>query len=229
MRSGSLTKVATATDQLANVPTELQEGNRFVCWREESRNGKPTKVPINPHTGNEAESDNPVTWSTLAEAIAFYQTHLNKLQGVGRMFDAGDGMIGVDFDDCLDDHGSIINDHDAAEWLPRLNSYSEISPSGRGVKVWLRANIDLDGKTGRRDARRGIEIYRERRYFTITGRILLQFSARVEVRQSVAEVFYRGIFGARKSAAVIPRPRPGATACLASIRHSPARISPRCL
>jgi hypothetical protein len=67
MQSGSLTNVATAADQLANVPRELQEGSRFVCWREESRNRKPTKVPINPHTGNEAESDNPVTWSTLAE------------------------------------------------------------------------------------------------------------------------------------------------------------------
>ena len=38
--------------QLANVPKELRDGKRFVCWREEIRNGKPTKVPVNPHTGN---------------------------------------------------------------------------------------------------------------------------------------------------------------------------------
>jgi putative DNA primase/helicase len=192
--------------QFANVPKELQDGKRFVCWREETRNGKPTKVPVNPHTGNEAESDNPVTWCTLAEAVAFHQTHRKNLQGLGRMFDPADGIIGVDFDDCLDDHGNIIPGHVAAEWLPRLNSYSEISPSGRGVKVWLKARLDLDGKTGRRDTKQGVEIYREHRYFTPTGRRLLQFSANVEERQSVIAAFYRAIFSAKKSAAVIPTP-----------------------
>jgi hypothetical protein len=192
--------------QLANVPKELRDGKRFVCWREEIRNGKPTKVPVNPHTGNDAESDDPATWSTLAEAVAFFQTHWNKPQGVGRMFDPADGVIGVDFDDCLDGHGNIISGHVAAEWLPRLNSYCEISPSGQGVKVWLQARLDLDGKTGRRNAKEGVEIYRERRYFTLTGRRLPQFSANIEERQSVVEVFCRGLFRAKKSAAPIPTP-----------------------
>ena len=167
-----------------------------------------TKVPVNPHTGNDAESDNPATWSTLAEAVVFYQTHSNKLQGVGRMFDPADGMIGVDFDDCLDDHGNIIPGHVAAVWLPRLNSYSEISPSGRGVKVWLKAHLDLGGRTGRRDAKQGVEIYQERRYFTLTGRRMPQFSASVEERQSVVQVFYRAIFSTKKSGAVIPTTHP---------------------
>jgi putative DNA primase/helicase len=192
--------------QLANVPKELQDGQRFVCWREEIRNGKPTKVPVNPYTDNEAEADNPATWSTLAEAVAFLQMHWNKLQGVGRMFEPADGIIGVDFDDCLDDNGNIMRGHVAAEWLPRLNSYSEISPSGRGVKVWLQARLDLDGKTGRRDAIQGVEIYQERRYFTLTGRRLPQFSANIEERQSVVEVFCRALFSAKNSVAVIPTP-----------------------
>jgi len=203
--------------QLASVPKELQDGRRFVCWREESRNGKPTKVPVNARTGSEAASDNPETWSTLAEAVAFHQTHRERLQGVGRMFDPADGVIGVDFDDCLDDRGSIIPGHVASEWLPRLNSYSEISPSGRGVKVWLKAHLDLDGKTGRRNARQGVEIYRERRYFTLTGRRLPQFSSNVEERQSVVEVFYPSIFNAKKSAAVIPTPSPPPTTTDAEI------------
>ena len=158
--------------QLVNVPRELQDGKRFVCWREETRNEKRTKVPISPHDGNEAQSDNPATWSTLGEAVAFYLTRTNQVHGVGRMFDPADGIIGADFDDCLDDCGNIIPGHDAAEWLPRLNSYCEVSPSGLGVKIWVKANLDLDGKTGRRDSKRGVEIYRERRYFTLTGRRL---------------------------------------------------------
>jgi hypothetical protein len=206
MQLESLTCVAATAEQLSNVPKDLQEGKRFVCWRLENRNGKPRKVPVNPHTGKEAKADDPATWSTLAGAVAFHQMHWKELQGVGRMFDPADGMIGVDFDDCLDDHGNFIPGHVAAEWLPRLNSYCEISPGGRGVKVWLKARLDLDGKTGRRDAKQGVEIYRERRYFTLTGRWLPQFSADVEERQSIVEDFYRAIFSAKKSAAVIPTP-----------------------
>lgn len=188
--------------QLANVPTELQDGKRFVCWCEVNRNGNPAKVPVNPQSGYTAEADDPATWGTLAEALAFQQTHQKEVRGVGRMFDSADGVMGVDFDDCLDDKGNIIPTHLAAEWLPRLNSYCEISPSGRGVKVWFKACLGLDGKTGRRDAKQGVEIYRERRYFTITGRRLAHFSGDVENRQTVVEAFYRAIFRAKRT--VIP-------------------------
>ena len=157
---------------LENVPPILKEGSRFVCWREAVRNGKPTKVPVTPHTGDDAESNNPATWGTLDEAVAYYQADRDKLHGVGRMFHTDDGIIGIDFDKCLDDQGNIIASHVAAEWLPRLNSYTEISPSGTGVKVWVRAQHALGGKFGRTNRKLGVEIYRERRFFTITGRLL---------------------------------------------------------
>ncbi len=84
--------------QLANLPPTLTEGKKFVCWREAIRNDKPTKIPVNPHNGHDAESDNPATWATLAEAVAYYQSHRKTLHGVGRMFDPADGIIGIDFD-----------------------------------------------------------------------------------------------------------------------------------
>lgn len=185
--------------QLANLPAKLQADTRFVCWREETRNAKATKIPVDCHAGADAESDNPATWSTFAEAVGFYQAHRDTLHGVGRMFDSTDGIIGVDFDDCLDAQSNIIRSHAAAEWLPRLNSYCEISPSGQGVKLWVKAVHKLDGKTGRRDAKRGVEIYGKRRFFTITGRRLSQFSANVEVRQTVVDDFYSSIFCTRKN------------------------------
>lgn len=185
VRSSGVSYQSRDVLQFATVPNELQDGKRFVCWCEVNRNGKPAKIPINPQTGNAAEADDRATWSTLAEAVAFYRAQSKRLQGVGRMFDPADGIMGVDFDDCLDDHGNVIPSHYAAEWLPQLNSYCEVSPSGRGVKVWVKAQLDLDGRTGRRDAVQGVEIYRERRYFTLTGRRLPQFSADVEARQAV--------------------------------------------
>jgi putative DNA primase/helicase len=170
MKTTAYTRLDVAA--LANVPAELREKIRFVCWREAVRDGKATKIPVNPHTGDDAESDNPATWGTLAEAVACYEAHPDTLQGVGRMFDPTDRFMGIDFDKCLDDQGNVIATHVAAEWLPRLNSYTEISPSGTGVKVWVRAQHELGGKSGRTNRKLGVEIYSERRFFTMTGRLL---------------------------------------------------------
>lgn len=194
-------------EQMINLPKELQNGKRFVCWREAIRGARCTKVPVNPFTGKDAKSDNAATWSTLDEAIEFYRAHRSKLQGVGRMFDPTDRLIGVDFDDCLDDYGEIIPGHAAEMWLSRLDSYTEVSPSGRGVKLWVRASHDLGGKSGRRDAKQGVEVYRERRYFTLTGKRLEQFCGRVESRELEFSEFYSAIFGAKKT----DNPKPEAT------------------
>ena len=51
------------------------------------------------------------------------------------MFAAGGGYAGVDFDDCLI-NGELSPDSAAA--VRALDSYTEISPSGTGVKVWVR-------------------------------------------------------------------------------------------
>jgi putative DNA primase/helicase len=195
-------------EQLSNLPPELRTGKWFVAWRLEIRNGKPTKVPIDAHTGREAESDNPTTWSTLDEAAALYLARKSWLYGVGRMFDPISGIMGVDFDQCLDEHGVLIPGHPAAKWLRRFNSYCEISPSGRGIKIWIRGSHGLGGKSGRRDARHGVEIYGARRYFTITGQRLAQFSCRVERRQSLVDEFYDEFFGAKEHATGVPFPSP---------------------
>jgi len=47
-----------------------------------------------------------------------------------------------------------------------LNSYAEISPSGRGV------HIIAKGKTPAPLKRDRIEMYSAERYFTVTGRVL---------------------------------------------------------
>jgi len=185
---------------LDNVPPILKQGRRFVCWREVVRNGNPTKIPVDPHTGFEAKSDDPATWATFNEALAYYQAHCDTLQGIGRMFDPADGIMGIDFDKCLDDHRAIIPGTIADEWLPRFNSYSEASPSCKGVKVWVTGQHELGGKSGRRDSKLGVEIYRERRYFTITGKLLPQFSGKVEKRPTELDEFFFSVFGRKKTA-----------------------------
>jgi len=64
----------------------------------------------------------------------------------------------------------------AAQAIDRLDSYAEVSPSGTGVKVWVRARLDRSYR------KTGIEVYQRGRYFTITGQFLSQFSLTIEPR-----------------------------------------------
>jgi putative DNA primase/helicase len=43
------------------IPQELKALPQWVCWKAIQRNGKITKPPINPHTLEEAQTDNPTT------------------------------------------------------------------------------------------------------------------------------------------------------------------------
>jgi integrase len=49
------------------------------------------------------------------------------------------------------------------ELLRKIDGYAEISPSGKGIKLFTRSNLAISGKKG------NIEVYRDGRYFTVTG------------------------------------------------------------
>ncbi len=85
---------------------------------------------MNPHTGKPAAANDPATWGTFDEAMQ--ATKRYKWEGGGFVFAEGGGYAGVDFDDCRVD-GELTPE--AAAAVRALNSYTEISPSGNGVKV----------------------------------------------------------------------------------------------
>jgi hypothetical protein len=175
------------------IPDELKQGRFFVAWRYEYRankggNGKWTKVPYKAlplprglRRRPKAKADTPSTWTTFPAALAAYRANAERadderLDGVGREFDADDGLVGGDFDNCLSEDGKM--QPWAAERLKRLGiSYAETSPSRRGVKVFYRGTLAAkpDGTTGRRrggygpDGTGEIELYDRARYFTLTG------------------------------------------------------------
>jgi hypothetical protein len=189
--------------KLANLPEELRSGKRFVCWCEEVRDGEPTKVPINPHNGRKAKPNDPATWATLDQAVAYYLAHQDSLYGVGRMLHADDEIIGFDLDSSLDEDRNLITEHPAAKWLPLLDTCTEVSPSGTGVKGFVHAKHDLGGKAGRskKFGKRGnakkpmaVEMYRKCRFFAVTGEVLPRYSAKVEYRQEQIDAMYREYF-----------------------------------
>jgi len=146
---------------------------RWVFWRTLKRKGKPTKVPMNPATGEPAKSNDASTWSTRPRAQEWPQS-----DGVGLMLgDLGDGraICGVDLDSCRDPETGKL-----APWAKRvidaLDSYTEVSPSGEGVKVFFLLDAEHGLKGGsfvehghaREDHPPAIEVYFSGRFFTVT-------------------------------------------------------------
>jgi len=145
-------------------PKELSDLRQWICWRLEPdpKSDKPRKVPYDPKTGRKASSTNPDTWATLAEAVAAREKYL--FTGVGFVFTEECGIVGVDIDHCRNEDGSF---NDAAKAiLEKAQSYTEISPSGSGLHIFLRGV--MPGK-GNKNSASGVEMYATSRYFTMTG------------------------------------------------------------
>ena len=126
-------------------------------------NGKPTKVPINPTTGGGAMSNNPATWGTYEQAQQ--RAEQAGLNGVGFMLrPEAVSLVGVDIDDCIDDRGNVSEF--AMKTVRELESYCEITPSGRGLRLFVLGDLP-PGR--RKHSESGFEIYNERRFLTVTG------------------------------------------------------------
>ena len=160
------------TSRPTNIPRSMRETPRWVTWKavpSKRRPGGFDKIPTDPRTGKPFPKGSdylhsPKLWTTHDEAA-------NTGQPLG--FILGGGFAGVDLDD-------VITDGRLAPWagdlIARFGTYTEISPSGAGVKLFLRGRIDGDlfGK------RAGVEIYDRDRFFTVTGNSLPQCGDEVQ-------------------------------------------------
>lgn len=173
------------------LPAELREGNFFVCWKYEQREGKLTKPPVNPHTGGLASSTNPADWAPYPLALDAVDAH--RCEGIGRVVTADQGLVGIDLDHCRNKQTGQLDAH-AASIVRRLRSYTEITPSGEGVRIWVRGK-----KPGGRCRKEGVEIYDRNRYFTLTGEHVRGTPRTVESRQAELDSLCRELFPENKS------------------------------
>src|SRR5215213_6780349 len=167
--------------------TNMRDLRQWLCWRSVERDGKPTKIPYSPITGQRASSRTPETWTGYEEAVRACKEH--GYGGIGFVFTSEDDLCGVDLDGCLDPETGEIEPW-AWEIVEQLDSYTEISPSGTGVHVLVRAQLP-EGRN-----RKGrFEAYDRRRYFTVTGRHLEGTPRSIESRQEQLERVVQRVFG----------------------------------
>ena len=146
-------------------PTELKKRDRWIVRT-------PDKFPFSPYE----EDDHLGTIDPHDEKYqAEYDTALGALEettrysGLGFVFNYADGYTGVDFDNCVNAETREIRP-DIKTIIDKVESYTEISPSGTGVhmivKDWrfpLGPSGEQGGKVGK------AEMYSGKRYFTVTG------------------------------------------------------------
>ncbi len=144
-----------------NIPEELKVRPQWVVWKAVGE--KPDKVPYSPRSGRKASTTDLLTWATFEEACQALQT--GQYSGLGFVFCCGDPYAGVDLDECVDSQTGEIRLW-ALEIIQYLDSYTELSPSGKGLHVIIRGKVPTPLK------RDQIEMYCMERFFTMTGYIL---------------------------------------------------------
>jgi len=187
-----------ATTPLENIPAELKERNQWIPWKSIEKGGRDAKVPFQPD-GTPAKTDDPSTWSSFDKCVSV----ASRFNGLGYVFSADDPYTGIDLDSCFDPETGEISDW-AKRWITKLNSYSEISPSGCGVKVWVKAkfpfgngkNLKLKNQPKIRNKVAGVEAYDHGRYFCVTGKRLAGLSNNPEPRQEELNELYDFFFKA---------------------------------
>lgn len=174
--------MAVDADHLREVvPEALRQRPQWVLWKYIERGGKRTKMPIAAETGKAASSTDPSTWTTFEDALAASRRFAS-IAGVGFVFTADDPFCGVDLDECIVD-GEVVPE--ARMIIDALSTYTEVSPSGLGVKLIAEARKPegVGCKTTKVDGFREVEVYDTDRFFTITGQHLDDTPRGVERRQ----------------------------------------------
>ena len=181
---------------MIRIPPELLEYKQWVLWRRAEGNGRVTKLPISPWSGKAASGDKPQTWSSYQHVR--YALYRYRCQGIGFVFTREDPFCGIDLDHCRAPNGILAPE--ARELIGRSGSYTELSPSGTGVHILLKAS--LPGK-GRRSG--NLELYDAGRYFTVTGRHLAGTPFAIENRQETLDQLHAECFPtARTRASPVP-------------------------
>jgi putative DNA primase/helicase len=159
------------------IPLELTQHNQWVLWKlEDVGRSKPAKIPYQT-TGKRADTTKPDTWTSFENVWKAYDKN-KAYSGVGFVLSDSDGLVGVDLDNCIDAKGNFREE--ATRIINGLDSYTELSPSGKGIRIFFKGKAIATGKGGDKN---WMEVYDHTspRYLTLTGRVHQGRSEVVEV------------------------------------------------
>ena len=149
----------------ANIPPELRALRRWAVWKAVWNEGreKYDKIPYSPqHYGLSTKKVS--EWGDFETASKVLALNPTRYSGLGLVLTGLKGMVGIDLDECRKD-GHIAPW--AREIVDNMASYTEVSPSGNGLRILVKGEFHTDWNN--HDI--GIEMYSGHtpRFLTITG------------------------------------------------------------
>lgn len=150
----------------SGIPQFLKDQKRWAPWRAvfDEKRGKYDKIPCNPKQAEYGISTAaPELWGHYDEALDAFNRGRPILAGVGYVMTKPHGVVGLDLDKCLSD--GVIADW-AVAIVRDMGSYTEVSPSGRGLRIFVEGEA-----ADWTNHQVGIEVYggTAPRFLTLTG------------------------------------------------------------
>ena len=147
-----------------NIPNELKQNALFCLWKYEERGGKKTKVPYKIN-GARARANSATDFSSFDSVFEL----VDKYSGIG--MGVFNGYSAIDIDHCVTD--GVPNEM-ATDIINTMKSYTELSPSGIGVRIIFKVDdFNFDKNTYYiHNAKIGLEIYvsgATNKFVTLTG------------------------------------------------------------
>lgn len=192
------------THDLENLPPELDTLKgiaHWVAWKavsDRDNPGRVKKMPVDPHTGENAKANDAGTWGTYQEALsraiwnaASQGLRAGQNHGVGFEFGLEPcGLCGIDLDHVIQEDGALKPF--AREIVDLMNSYTELSPSRKGLHILFKLKIPLSEIGSRnKNAEIGLEIYDHKRYLTVTGEVYGEVKPICERTEELRQVYSR--------------------------------------
>jgi putative DNA primase/helicase len=151
-----------------NIPADLKALKGWVVWvAKEKKNPKPDKfdkVPYYPtgglRNGEQGTERDRGRLGTFEQACRAFEED-TRYSGLGLALLPDWGLVAFDGDGCVSEVGEIEADVDALT----EGTYTEISPSGKGIRAFFKGNYPKGNKNGR-------EIYSTAQFVTVTGAAL---------------------------------------------------------
>ncbi len=170
MLADNITTIAPHHKRL-EAPAPLRELPGWLCWRYELLAGesKPRKVPYyasgSRRAGQQGSPEDRARLVTFAAAKAA-AVRLG-MEGVGLAMLGDWGVVALDFDHCVGPGGEL------PEAIKRIaqRTYSEYSPSGTGLRVFLKGDLG-NRKARAKDGQHGTETFSSSGFVTFTGNAL---------------------------------------------------------
>lgn len=159
-----------------NLPSKLVQMGLICGWGYTLRPGtdKPAKVPKNLHTGQPANPTDPNDFFPLSIAVnSNFDYKKYGFDGLGLGIFGNIGAI--DIDHCIDDRGELSLM--AVNIINAMDSYTEISPSGHGIRIlFLATDFQYDkARFYIMNQKIGLEVYVAgctSKYVSITGNVI---------------------------------------------------------